>query len=60
MAKREEIEKGVEPIEEAVRPARSKKYVYFVLIVCEDQNTEPAYFKQFENLFEGLLPEETI
>ena len=60
MAKRGKIEKGVEPIEEAVRPARSKKYVYFVLIVCEDQNTEPAYFKQFENLFEGLLPEETI
>lgn len=60
MARRGKIEKVVEPIEEAVRPVRSKKYVYFVLIVCEDQNTEPAYFKQFENLFEGLLPEETV
>ena len=60
MARRGKIEKIVEPIEEAVRPVRSKKYVYFVLIVCEDQNTEPAYFKQFENLFEGLLPEETV
>jgi len=60
MARRGKIEKLVEPIEEAVRPVRSKKYVYFVLIVCEDQNTEPAYFKQFENLFENLLPEETV
>ena len=60
MARRGKIEKVVEPIEEAVRPVRSKKYVYFVLIVCEDQNTEPAYFKQFEILFEGLLPEETV
>ena len=60
MARRGKIEKGVEPIEDAVRPIRSKKYVYFVLIVCEDQNTEPAYFKQFETLFEGLLPEETV
>ena len=60
MARRGTIENGVEPIEDAVRPVRSKKYVYFVLIVCEDQNTEPAYFKQFEALFEDLLPEETV
>ena len=60
MARRGTIENGVEPIEDAVRPVRSKKYVYFVLIVCEDQNTEPAYFKQFEVLFEDLLPEETV
>lgn len=60
MARRGKIEKVVEPVDEAVRPVRSKKYVYFILIVCEDQNTEPAYFKQFENLFENLLPEETV
>ena len=60
MARRGKVERVVEPIEEAVRPVRSKKYVYFVLIVCEDQNTEPTYFKQFENLFEDLLPEETV
>jgi len=60
MARRGKINNVVEPIEDAVRPVRSKKYVYFVLIVCEDQNTEPSYFKQFENLFEGLWPEETV
>lgn len=60
MARRGKIENGVEPLEEAVRPVRSKKYVYFVLIVCEDQNTEPTYFRQFEKLFETLLPEETV
>ena len=34
MARRGTRENGVEPIEDAVRPVRSKKYVYFVLIVC--------------------------
>ncbi len=60
MARRGKIAKSVELIEEDVRPVRSRKYVYYVLIVCEDQNTEPAYFKQFEDLFDGLLPEETV
>lgn len=60
MARRGKIEKGIEPLDEAVRPVRSKKYVYFMLIVCEDQNTEPVYFKQFEELFDNLLPEETV
>lgn len=60
MARRGKIKIAVEPIEEETRPVRSRKYVYFVLIVCEDENTEPAYFKQFEDLFEDLLPEETV
>lgn len=60
MARKGRIEKGIEPIDEAVRPIRSRKYVYFVLIVCEDENTEPAYFKQFEDLFNDLYPEKTV
>ncbi|NDW11976.1 RloB domain-containing protein [Bacteroides sp. 214] len=38
------------------RPVRYKKYLQFFLIVCEDQNTEPTYFKQFISLF----PENTL
>ena len=60
MARKGKIKIAIEPIEEEIRPVRSRKYVYFVLIVCEDENTEPAYFKQFEDLFEDLLPEETV
>lgn len=60
MARRGKIGKIIEPVDEEVRPARSRRYVYFVLIVCEDKNTEPEYFKQFEDLFEKLLPEDTV
>ena len=60
MARKGKIKIAIEPIEEEIRPIRSRKYVYFVLIVCEDENTEPTYFKQFEDLFEDLLPEETV
>lgn len=60
MAKKGRIKNVVELVDEEVRPVRSRRYVYFVLIVCEDQNTEPAYFKQFEDLFNGLYPEETV
>ena len=60
MARRGRIEKVVEPVDVEVRPVRSRRYVYFVLIVCEDKNTEPEYFKQFEDLFENLLPEDTV
>ena len=60
MARRGRIEKVVEPVDVEVRPVRSRRYVYFVLIVCEDKNTEPKYFKQFEDLFENLLPEDTV
>lgn len=60
MAQRGKIEKILEPVEEEVRPIRSRKYVYFMLIVCEDENTEPTYFKQFEELFNGLYPEDTV
>jgi len=30
------------------RPVRVKKYQHLFLIVCEDQTTEPAYFRQFK------------
>jgi hypothetical protein len=33
------------------RPVRLKNYQQFMLIACEDQNTEPAYFKSFQHLF---------
>jgi hypothetical protein len=38
------------------RPVRFKRYGHLFLIVCEDENTEPQYFKQFVNLF----PKETL
>ncbi len=41
---------------ESKRPFRLKKYAQFFLIVCEDEKTEPNYFKQFQNQF----PERTM
>lgn len=41
---------------ESKRPIRIKKYAKFFLIVCEDEKTEPEYFKQFQDKF----PERTI
>lgn len=38
------------------RPERIRKYKYLFLIVCEDQNTEPSYFRSFKS----RIPEETI
>ena len=38
------------------RPIRWRKYPHLFLIVCEDEKTEPYYFKQFIRLF----PEETV
>ncbi len=42
--------------DEYIRPFRPRRYDMFILIVCEDQNTEPYYFRQFKKLF----PEETV
>lgn len=39
-----------------IRPFRPRRYTMFMLIVCEDQVTEPYYFKQFKNKF----PDETV
>lgn len=38
------------------RPVRFRRYKYLFLIVCEDQNTEPAYFRQFK----AQIPEDTL
>jgi hypothetical protein len=38
------------------RPERVRKYKYLFLIVCEDQNTEPTYFRSFKM----RIPEDTI
>lgn len=38
------------------RPIRWRKYPHLFLIVCEDGNTEPYYFRTFEK----HIPEETI
>lgn len=42
--------------DENTRPFRPRRYDMFMLIVCEDQKTEPFYFRQFKNLF----PEDTV
>ena len=38
------------------RPVRTRRYDKFILIVCEDQNTEPYYFKKIKEKF----PKETV
>lgn len=42
--------------DEDERPIRKRGYRYFILIVCEDQNTEPYYFRSFIQRF----PEGTV
>lgn len=42
--------------EEDKRPFRPRRYERFILIVCEDQNTEPYYFRKIKELF----PENTV
>ncbi|WP_428664052.1 RloB family protein [Runella sp.] len=55
MAKKGKLKKFQEKeLEE--RPVRFKRYQYLFLIVCEDENTEPAYFERFKN----QIPKETI
>jgi hypothetical protein len=39
-----------------IRPLRPRRYDMLMLIVCEDENTEPYYFRQFKKLF----PENTV
>lgn len=42
------------------RPARNRKYTYHILIACEDQTTEPEYFKEYKDSFEAIWPKETL
>lgn len=39
-----------------IRPLRPRRYDMFMLIVCEDENTEPYYFRQIKKLF----PDNTV
>lgn len=39
-----------------IRIEKWRKYRMFILVVCEDQNTEPTYIRTFEHLF----PEHTL
>jgi len=55
MAKRGRVDKKLAK-GKAERPLRIKTYKYIFLIVCEDEKTEPQYFKQFVSLF----PERTL
>ena len=55
MAKRGKLDRR-QTKEEDVRPFRPRRYDKFILIVCEDQNTEPYYFKKIRETF----PKETI
>ncbi|WP_448519994.1 RloB family protein [Rhodoflexus sp.] len=55
MAKRGKLT-GKEARSEISRPIRWRKYKHFMLIICEDQKTEPAYFERFTLLF----PPETV
>ncbi len=55
MARRGTLNKA-EVKDKEKRPIRWRKYPHLFLIVCEDGNTEPYYFRTFEK----YIPEETI
>ena len=51
MARKGKIHKRRRQREHIGRPIRWRSYQQFCLIVCEDEKTEPAYFRQFEKDF---------
>jgi RloB-like protein len=55
MAKKGKVKKFQDQ-ESEERPVRFRLYQYLFLIVCEDENTEPLYFKNFKE----QIPNETI
>jgi hypothetical protein len=55
MAKKGKVHKFQDQ-ESEERPVRFRRYQYLFLIVCEDENTEPLYFKNFKE----QIPNETI
>jgi hypothetical protein len=55
MAKRGSLKKFAKK-EANERPIRFRRYKYLFLIVCEDQKTEPAYFKEYV----AKIPQDTI
>ncbi len=50
MARRGKINRKKE-VDEDSRPIRPRIYKRFILIVCEDENTEPYYFRQIKKDF---------
>ena len=56
MAKKGKIKQPNTEAQE-IRPIRWRGYAQFFLIVCEDEATEPAYFRQFKAIFDELRPE---
>jgi hypothetical protein len=59
MAKRGRINEQTREVQE--RPQHTRHYKEYFLIVCEDESTEPTYFKKvFQEEFEKLLPKDTI
>lgn len=55
MARKGKINRKKE-VDEDSRPVRPRIYKRFILIVCEDENTEPYYFRQIKKDF----PEDTV
>lgn len=55
MARRGKINRKKE-VEEDSRPVRPRIYKRFILIVCEDENTEPYYFRKIKKDF----PDDTV
>jgi hypothetical protein len=51
MAKRNRINKQRHTVETVARPVRIRRYQYYLLIICEDENTEPTYFNSFKEEF---------
>lgn len=56
MARRVKLEHTVPKSERENRPVRIRRYKMFILIVCEDTKTEPAYFESFKK----QIPEDTL
>lgn len=56
MAKKGKIENKFPLRDTEERPVRQRKYKYWILIVCEDEKTEPYYFETIKKQF----PDETV
>lgn len=51
---------NVKTLQVEERPIRSRHYIQYILIACEDETTEPKYFETFQTLFDNLLPMNTM
>lgn len=60
MGRRGTIRQRIAKREEIERPVRSKKYNEYFLIVCEDEFSEPYYFMKFQEMFDDILPQQTV